>query len=1290
MKRTFNILALATILALIVNALAIPVAPARAAGPQVAKWSLNGNYNDSSINGYNGTLFQSGGFPAYSADVPPGGGSNSLQFDGVQFRYGRANLGNEIQGNHTFTVSFWMKYIPTPGQRQWAIWMGNPYGVGSPDGGIHWLIDGNGQANIGVYNGGGNTSFTFTPYANQWVKVTTVYYASASRFSTYVNGVLMDTDTANSANLPASTPVMLGYGLNNFISGGDRYFTGYLDEVEIYDCVYNVTVFNTNDSGIDSLRQALADVCDGGLITIDASLAGQTLTLTSGELTIAKNVIIDGSAAPDFTVSGNNALRVFNISNGYTVTLNNLTIANGLASGGNGGGILNLGTLSVLNSTVSGNSAGSGGGIYNDSSGMMTVTDSTFSGNVVTSWGGGLQNYGTMTITNSTFSGNSAGGGAGLHNAGGTMTVTNSTFSGNSGNWGGGINNWSMLTLTNSTLSGNSAINGGGILNEYVTAALTLKNTIIANSISGGDCVLASSGIVSAASNNLIEDATKACGLINGVNSNIIGVNPLLSSTLANYGGTTQTFPLLPGSPAINAGHAATCAAAPVSGKDQRGINHVGTCDIGAFESRGFDMSKSGGDNQSATVSTAFTNPLEVTVSSSYSEPVDGGKVTFTPNGVTANASITGSPATIPTSGVVTSGVASVTATANGTAGAYTVTASASGATSQNFNLTNLGIYTITASAGANGSVTPSGVTNVNSGGSQSYSITPALGYHVADVLVDGSSVGAVTSYDFTNVTANHTISATFAIDTFTITASAGANGSVTPSDATNVNYNGSQSYTITPDLGYHIVDVLVDGSSVGAVATYDFTNVTANHTISATFAIDTFTITASAGPNGTVTPSGVTNVNYNGSQSYTITPDLGYHIVDVLVDGSSVGAVATYDFTNVTANHTISATFAIDTFTITASAGANGTVTPSGVTNMDYNGSQSYTITPDLGYHIVDVLVDGSSVGAVPTYDFTNVTANHTISATFAVDTYVVTFDPQNGDPTFTQNVNYGDLVVEPPAPTFAGYIFAGWFDAPIGGTQWNFATDTMGADNMTLYAQWASDDHTVTFDPNGGTGTMDPQASNLPAALTLNAFTHTGYTFNGWNTLENGTGTAYADGAFYDFSANLTLYAQWKALGQNTLLLRPDFGGVYVFPYPWKAIGIPAPYTPALDCKVFKSAPCSVVLNGDKQNTLRTIFQMVKLPGKAGDQYSFGLSARTLNIPSGGRIQAEVKFYNLWNKVVGTSVLRLASGTRGWRIYTATATAPADYTHLTFRIVFQEKSGRAWFDDAFLMKLP
>ncbi|MGA2263850.1 MAG: choice-of-anchor tandem repeat NxxGxxAF-containing protein, partial [Acidobacteriota bacterium] len=291
--------------------------------------------------------------------------------------------------------------------------------------------------------------------------------------------------------------------------------------------------------------------------------------------------------------------------------------------------------------------------------------------------------------------------------------------------------------------------------------------------------------------------------------------------------------------------------------------------------------------------------------------------------------------------------------------------------------------YMITASAAANGSITPAGVVTVNNGGSQAFSIAPGANYHVANVLVDGASVGPVTTYTFSNVTAPHTITATFAINTYTITASAGANGSISPLGAVMVSYGGSQTYTITPAANYHVADVSVDGSSVGPVTSYTFSNVTAGHSIAATFAINTYTITASAGANGSISPAGAVTVNYGGSQTFTITPAANYHVADVLADGASVGAVTTYTFNSVAAGHTIAASFAINTYTITASAGANGSISPSGAVMVSYGGSQTFTITPAASYQVADVLVDSVSVGAVTTYTFSNVTAAHTIAAT-------------------------------------------------------------------------------------------------------------------------------------------------------------------------------------------------------------------------------------------------------------------------------------------------------------------
>jgi hypothetical protein len=146
--------------------------------------------------------------------------------------------------------------------------------------------------------------------------------------------------------------------------------------------------------------------------------------------------------------------------------------------------------------------------------------------------------------------------------------------------------------------------------------------------------------------------------------------------------------------------------------------------------------------------------------------------------------------------------------------------------------------FTITASAGANGSISPSGSVSVAQGANQTFTISPNAGFSVASVTVDGASVGAVTSFTFSNVQAAHTISATFqAVATnFTINASAGANGAISPSGAVSVAQGANRTFTITPNTGFVVAGVTVDGASAGAVTSYTFSNVQANHTISATF----------------------------------------------------------------------------------------------------------------------------------------------------------------------------------------------------------------------------------------------------------------------------------------------------------------------------------------------------------------------------------------------------------------------------------------------------------------------
>jgi len=278
---------------------------------------------------------------------------------------------------------------------------------------------------------------------------------------------------------------------------------------------------------------------------------------------------------------------------------------------------------------------------------------------------------------------------------------------------------------------------------------------------------------------------------------------------------------------------------------------------------------------------------------------------------------------------------------------------------------------------------------NVDVGNVTSYtvnSLNASTTYHFAVTAYDAT--GDVSGYS--NQVSYTTPAATPSPTTYAITASAGSGGSITPSGSVAISQGLSQSFSIAPSSGYQIAAVTVDGTSVGAVSSYTFSNVTANHTIAATFAANattSYTVTATAYANGSISPSGATTVASGGSKTYTITPASGYVVSVVKVDGVSVGAVTSYTFSDVTANHTIAVSFmasSTKSYTITATAYANGSISPSGTTTVASGGSKTYAITPASGYKVSAVKIDGVSISQVTSYTFSDVTANHTIAVSF------------------------------------------------------------------------------------------------------------------------------------------------------------------------------------------------------------------------------------------------------------------------------------------------------------------
>ncbi|HVN85223.1 MAG TPA: choice-of-anchor Q domain-containing protein [Candidatus Binatia bacterium] len=353
----------------------------------------------------------------------------------------------------------------------------------------------------------------------------------------------------------------------------------------------------------ESCTEAALDeaLTDGGAVTFDCGGA-VTLAITRTKI-IAVDTTIDGGDLT--TISGGNAVRIFEVDLDASLSLDRLIIADGFSVLEPGGGIRNFGTLLINNCTLSRNTSESfGGGVDNE--GTCTISDSTFSDNDGGSGGGGIANFRTLAVRRSTFfrnvSGiihllgrdNDPGSGGGILNLD-TVIISNTTFSSNtavSNNnpdhpvpaFGGGLYNEGSATVINCTFSRNGApIDGycGGI---HSSGKLTVKNTVIANGI-GASCCDDADGVADESTHNLVDDQYNTCG------DSFVQVNraALQLRGLADNGGPTFTAALAPGSVASGAGDPKACMdTTTTSGVDQRGHSRFGpgdsTCDIGAFE----------------------------------------------------------------------------------------------------------------------------------------------------------------------------------------------------------------------------------------------------------------------------------------------------------------------------------------------------------------------------------------------------------------------------------------------------------------------------------------------------------------------------------------------------------------------------------------------------------------------------------------------------------------------------------------------------------------------------------
>ncbi|MDR2971301.1 MAG: Omp28-related outer membrane protein [Bacteroidales bacterium] len=231
---------------------------------------------------------------------------------------------------------------------------------------------------------------------------------------------------------------------------------------------------------------------------------------------------------------------------------------------------------------------------------------------------------------------------------------------------------------------------------------------------------------------------------------------------------------------------------------------------------------------------------------------------------------------------------------------------------------------------------------------------------------------------------------------TKTITASAGTNGTISPVGETVYPEGANAKYAFIPNPSYEVEEVYINGEAMGMekATHYIFTDLDDNYTINVTFQLrTTFFITATAGENGTISPEGVTEYPVGESATYTFTPDPGYEVEAVYLDGviqqTPEPDVTSFTFTNIQGDHAIHVTFKeVEEiyYTITASAGENGTISPEGETEYLEGESATYLFIPDENYEVEEVFIDGEPMGLeqATEYTFPAVDKDYTIHVTF------------------------------------------------------------------------------------------------------------------------------------------------------------------------------------------------------------------------------------------------------------------------------------------------------------------
>ena len=454
--------------------------------------------------------------------------------------------------------------------------------------------------------------------------------------------------------------------------------------------------------------------------------------------------------------------------------------------------------------------------------------------------------------------------------------------------------------------------------------------------------------------------------------------------------------------------------------------------------------------------------------------------------------------------------------------------------------------YTIAVSANPTAGGTVTGGGEYTSGQSCTVAATANTGYTFTNWTEGGNAVSTNASYTF-NVSGNRTLVANFALNTYSITATADPTAGGTVSGAGTYNHGASCTLTATANTGYTFVNWTKNGTQVSTNASYTF-NVAEAGDYVAHFSLNSYNITATANPAAGGTLSGAGEYNHGASCTLTATANTGYTFTNWTENGSVVSTNASYTFT-VSGARNLVANFTLNTYTIAASANPSAGGTVSGAGEFNHGASCTLTATANTGYTFNNWTENGSVVSSNPNYTFT-VTGDRTLVANFTLNSYTIatTANPSaGGTVSGAGEYNHGESCTV-TATVNTGYTFSNWTEnGTVVSTNASYTFTVEG--NRNLVANFANITYTITVSANpSNSGTATGSGTyNHGQSCTVIATSADGYTFTNWT--ENGSVVSTNANYTFTVTANRTLVANFEEQAPDTYNINvspnPNIGG-------------------------------------------------------------------------------------------------------------------------------------------------